>query len=80
MSEVITTRQAPRRIRKTPMRVICDQVITPEWGRALIRQNMPALVELYKKALEAKRVEAEKAKMDSDQVQCRNDNADGEAA
>ena len=59
MSEAIATQRAPRRSRSKPMRVICEQNITPEWAQALIKQVMPALVELYRKALESKRAEAE---------------------
>lgn len=74
MSEAFTARQAPRpRAPRTDwahMRVTHNYEMTPEIAQALIKQVMPALVELYRKALEAKRAEAER---DSGQQPCRND-------
>lgn len=41
----------------TPIRVVCEQNITPEWAQELIRRNIPALRELYRKALERQRAQ-----------------------
>ena len=62
MTDLTVTQRAPRYHRSKPMRVVSEQQITPEWANALITRAMPILQELYRKALEIKRAEAERAK------------------
>ena len=59
MTDLTATPRAPRYHHSKPMRVVSEQVITPEWANALITRAMPILQELYRKALEIKRAEAE---------------------
>ncbi|MHB1357008.1 MAG: hypothetical protein ACYCZF_13650 [Anaerolineae bacterium] len=42
----------------TPLRVVCEQEITPEWAQELIRKSLPALRELYLKGSEHRRAPA----------------------
>lgn len=59
MTDLTATPRVPRYHRSTPMHVVSNQVITTDWAQGLITLAMPILQEMYRKALEIKRAEAE---------------------